>query len=570
MKSTFLSTQKKQLTIILLTYLVIAIIFGFAYRFAINPDGVSLLRLAGYVAEGNFMQSVTHTWSPLMIWLISPFLFFGFDGLTSARILMALCGAGLLFNSWFLTLRFDFSQNLRFIAMLIAALLIANWSIFTIGVDVLFAGFILFYIYLLTHKNIIRFKYIPFLGGIVGGFAYLAHHYALPFFFVHFPGMLLLRGYIDRDTAGFTWRKLFLSWIAGITGFLIISSVWIGIVSIKYGQLTISSKGSIAHAAMGPKDMDRRHPFFVGGLYKPKNASASHVYEDPSEVEFKTWSPFESKKYFIHQLKLIKDNAIYILNHFVTQSPFFTNAFMIGILALIPVAFLLNPLNREKKFLYGWTIITFSIFCSGFLLVIARSPRRFYALMIIFLFLCFHFFGELIAGIGGIIPERRRKIFISYLFIIFVAAFSLKPGLHFLNSLRNIITIEQVNPYEEIAGQINTVEFPSPYAIIRSSQKLTTDYYLNYFVKKQLLGRPVSADIEGLTEELRAAGARSLVVFDHPEILDKLKNDKRYVHKASIKLKDNTRYEHAVNTVIKYFEIVTGWDEEVHIFITRL
>ncbi len=136
-----------QLTIIFLTYLIFASIFGFAYRYAMNPDGISLLRLAGYVAEGNFQQSVTRAWSPLMTWLISPFLFFGFDGLTAAWIVIALCGAVLLLCSWFLALRVDLSQNLRFIATLIAALLISFWTIQFIASDVLVAALLLCYIY---------------------------------------------------------------------------------------------------------------------------------------------------------------------------------------------------------------------------------------------------------------------------------------------------------------------------------------------------------------------------------------------------------------------------------------
>jgi len=97
-----LSTQKIQLTVILLIYLIFAIIFNFAYRYAVNPDGIVELRLAGYIAEGKFLQSVTSSWPPLFTWLVSPFLFFGFDGMVSARIVTALCGAGLLLSSWLL------------------------------------------------------------------------------------------------------------------------------------------------------------------------------------------------------------------------------------------------------------------------------------------------------------------------------------------------------------------------------------------------------------------------------------------------------------------------------------
>ncbi len=354
-----------------------------------------------------------------------------------------------------------------------------------------------------------------------------------------------------------------------MAGFLIIISVWVGIVSAKYGHLTISSKGGAAHAVMGPKDIDRRHPFFVGGLFKPRDAYAVHIFEDPSEVEFKTWSPFESKEYFIHQLKVIKDNAVYILNHFVSESPFFTYAFVIGVLAFVPLALLLNPINKRKEFLYSWVIITFSIYCSGFLLIIARSPRRFYALMIVFLFLSFHFMEELINAFGDIISVRRKKILTLYLLLIVVSAFTLKPAWHLLKSVKYIIIHEQVNPYQEMAELINTISFPAPYAIIRSSQKPHTDTFISYYLNKQFLGRPLSMDVEGITKELMAADARSLLVFDNPEMTKNLKQDKRYSHIASIKLKDSKRYESTVNFNIRDHEIVTGWDDEVNIFILR-
>ncbi|HDH05253.1 MAG TPA: hypothetical protein ENH01_06005 [Nitrospirae bacterium] len=564
MKSAPLPSQKKELAAILLAYIIFAAIFGFAYRYAINPDGVSQLRLAGYIAEGNFLQSVTSSWSPLFIWLISPFLFFGFDGLAAARIVIALSGAGLVLGSWLLTLRIGLSRNSRFIAVLIAALLISDWTVRNIGADLPVAALTIFYIYLATHPDILIDRKISFFCGIAGGFSYLAHHYALPFFLAHYPLMLLLRGYIDRDKNGFPVKKVFMSLAAGVAGLLIISSIWIGIVSVKYGHLAISSKGSIAHAAVGPKDKDRRHPFFVGGLYKPRDAYAIHVFEDPSEVEFKTWSPFESREYFMYQLKLIKDNAVYILNHFVTQSPFFTYAFVIGILTLIPIAFLLNPLNNEKRFLYLWVVITFGIYCSGYLLVIARSPRRFYALMIVFLFISFHFLEEFKNGVSGVISGRRKKILIYYLLIIVVPAFALKPGVHLLKSAKDIVAIEQVNPYKEIAGRISAIQFPPPYAIIRSSQKPHTDTYIAYYLKKQLLGRPLSRDVDGITKELEAADAKSLLVFDNPEIVEKLKKDKRYIHAGAVKLENSKRYLNAVN--IKQDEI-KGWDKEVNVFI---
>lgn len=558
------STQRNQLAVILLLYFIFAAVFGFAFRYAMNPDGISILRLAGYVAEGNFQQSVTRAWSPLFIWLIAPFLYAGVDGLFAARLTIALCGAGLLLSGWFLSLRFDLSKDLRFIALVMASLLVSFWSIQNIGADLLVAAILLYYVYLVTDPHIFNTKRTAFYAGIVGGFSYLTHHYAMPFFLIHFPMVLFLRGYTDRDKRGIQWRKILMSWVAGTAGFLLIVSVWVGTVSMKYGQLTISSKGPIAHAAVGPKS--KGHPFFSGGLYKPRYEYAIHVTEDPSEVKFKTWSPFESKEYFVYQLKLIKENAASILNHFVSKSPFFTYAFVIGTLTIIPIAFLLNVLNDKKRFLYAWVIITFSVYCSGFLVIMARSPRRFYALMLLFLFLSLHFLEELSNALSFIVSGRRKKILSSYLLIIIVMAFSYKPAVHFFQSAGSIITVDQINPYKEIAGQIGRVEFPAPYAIIRSSQKLTTDYYITYFLNKQLLGRPLSADVDGITEELKAAGGKSLLVFDNPEIVKKLKLDERYVHIGTEKLGYDKRYEYAANISYSEYEIITGWDSEVNIF----
>ncbi len=60
------------------------------------------MHLAGYIAEGNFQQSISGYWGPLLNWYIAPFLFFGVDGLTSGRIVAALCGLGFVYGSWLL------------------------------------------------------------------------------------------------------------------------------------------------------------------------------------------------------------------------------------------------------------------------------------------------------------------------------------------------------------------------------------------------------------------------------------------------------------------------------------
>ncbi len=555
---------KLQLLIASFVYLICATIFGLDYRYAINPDGIAQLRLAGYIAQGHFIHSVTQVWSPLFIWLMSPFLFLGLDGLTTARITIALSGALLLFCVWLFIQRFKLSENFKLIVLLISAVLISEWSIRNIGADLPFGALLIFYMYLLTHPDILNNKRVSFLSGLAGGFSYLAHHYALPFFIIHFPTTLILRCYLlNKYEQKNLLRRFLRSFVLGLSGFIIVSSIWICIVSIKYGHLTFSNKGGIAHAALSPKGTG--HPFFKGGLYKPRDSYAIHVFEDPSEVKFNTWSPFESKEYFLHQIKLIKMNFNYIFNHFVRSSPFFTYPFMVGLLAIIPIILLITPIDKERRFLYLWVIGTFIIYSSGFVLIVARSPRRFYVLMLLIMIFSFSIFEGFIRFFNERISNGwRKRLIILYVLLILIPAFSLKPTLHLIKSFRNVITIDYINPYKDIAEQLNQFDFPVPVAFIRSSQKGYTDLYLAYFLNKQLLGRPQSKDIDGITQEMLNAGARSLLVFDNLSIVEELKEDNRYTHIASIKLREDKRYWDFPR--IKHDEI-TAWDKEVNIFV---
>ncbi len=570
MKDSVLSTPKSQLIIIILTYLVLSSLLGFAYRYEITPDTIVFIRLAQNITQGQFAQSVTRAWPPLITWLMSPFLFFGFSGLTSYRILSVLSGLTIILASWLLTLRFGLSKNVRFIAGMTSAVLIAQWTGQKTGPHLLFTAFVICYLYIATNPQIMNDRKLSFYCGIVGGFAYLTKHYAFPFFLMHYPLLLIIRGYIDREKKSMSFKKVFISLMVGAAGLLTISSIWIAIMSVKYEKLTISSAGYIVHSIVGPKDIDRRSPLFYGGLHKPKDTSSLHVHEDPSEVKYKTWSPFENKQYFMHQLQLIRENLIHIFNHFVRQSPYFTYPLVIGIIVLIPIAFSLTPLNKEKKFLYLWVIVTFGVYCSGLIFTFARSTKYFYPLMVAYLCISFHFLEELrnlMRDINGKITTGwTGKLLSYYLLLIFVLAFTLKPGLHFLKSAGNILKLEQVNAYKEIAEQVNTTEFPWPYAFIRSSQKSHTDLYIAYYLEKQFLGRPLSTDVEGITEELRAVDAKSLLVFDNPTIVEKLKHDNRYDHIASKQFKDDKRY---LNTVNIKLDGITGWDKEVNIFLLK-
>ena len=80
------------------------------------------------------------------------------------------------------------------------------------------------------------------------------------------------------------------------------------------------------------------------------------------------------------------------------------------------------------------------------------------------------------------------------------------------------------------------------------------------------MGRPLASDIEGFTGELKSADAKSLLIFDNPDIVKKLREDVRYIHTATIYLSDGKRYVNAVNT---NQDLIKSWDKEVNIFALR-
>jgi hypothetical protein len=376
--------------------------------------------------------------------------------------------------------------------------------------------------------------------------------------------MLILNYFFYKKEKSVTKRNIVISFLIGITAFFLIASLWVTALSVKYDEFTITKKGSISHSLMGPEADRLKSSPFHSGLHKPDNEYALHIQEDHSGISLSSWSPFESKEYFMHQLSLIKMNLVYVYNHFVNLSPFFVYALVVCILTIIPVALLLSRPDKPRKYLYSWIIMTFAIYCPGYILLIARSPRRFYMLMIIFVFFSFHCVEILVNAVRDRMNEKRKRILLSYLLLIVTAAFAVKPGIHLARSAINLYSAEHVNSYRKMAERIKGADFPSPYAFIRSAQKNHTDYYIAFYMKGQFLGRTLSGDIEGLTDELRNAEARALLVFDNMELVERLKRDNRFIHTASIDLKEESQYLNRLNTEI---DQISAWDRSVNIFL---
>src|SRR5438445_6806088 len=90
----------------------------------------------------------------------------------------------------------------------------------------------------------------------------------------------------------------------GLVGVAVFTVPWILILSWRFGQLTISTAGAHAHTDVGPAEVQKRIPQFFGRVEDPYITR----HEAKESIDYPRWSPFESRKYFVHQVRVAKDH----------------------------------------------------------------------------------------------------------------------------------------------------------------------------------------------------------------------------------------------------------------------
>ena len=214
----------------LLIYVVLVSWQGYRMRDQINHDAVSYIRNAHYIAQGQFSDSVSGYWSPLLSWCIAPFVYFGADGLHAARVVLAIWGAGVVLASFWLTRSLVRRSGwLGVLALCLIAIDTARLATSVISPDLVMSAILLAYCSTVTSRRFARRRSLQILAGLLGGAAYLAKSYALPFFAVHFS-FTICQHFAARRGAR-PWRRVALTWATGMFAFLILSGPWIGVLS---------------------------------------------------------------------------------------------------------------------------------------------------------------------------------------------------------------------------------------------------------------------------------------------------------------------------------------------------
>lgn len=400
-------------------YFLIAFLFLPFYEYQINPDGINYLDLAEKYIRGEYGDAINSAWGPLYSWLLIPFLNISRDPLLATKFLAILIGAFVMISSDRLLKVLKVKTSLRFIGLMSLIFVVVSFTFRTIEPDLLLTAELLLYFSVIFDAKYPSRPIYGIMCGIIGTVAFLTKNYAFFFFLFHFPLMNLIYYLTNRGTDRLNIKKGFL---LGFTCFILVSGIWIAVLSQKYGYLSIGNSGGYNQKLMGPtirgniENLDREI------LLVPPNKSARSAGEDSSFIDLPTWSPLSSVENLIYQIQLVVNNLFAIQQLYVGFS----------VLSFwIIIAFFIDRANAKsiREYMVGrqsWIFLTFMMFPLGYSLLIVEER-----------YLWPMFFLVVIMGfvkLNDYLLVNYNKLLIFGLLLVFVLSFNFLPSLYLVKN----------------------------------------------------------------------------------------------------------------------------------------
>jgi len=340
------------------------------YQYAIGySDGVSYISISHKYVSGDFSNAINGCWSPLFSWLLVPFLVIGLPTHIAVKVLSLIIGLLTLLGIRRLSYAFDMRNSVRVIVLFSMIPIILWCALVAVTPDLLVVCILVYYLSIIFSSDYSEKMSQGILCGVLGGLAYLSKSYAFYFFASHF----LLFNFLHYLNSSSLRRNILRNLVCGFVVFFIISSVWIGLISHKYGKLTLSTAVGYNNYLVGPESTPDPIKFppwtrptpCRQGLLEPPNETAVSSWEDPSYFVLKSWSPLDSAASFKHQLKLIYTNVDQLINLYILFSP------IAPVIIVAYLIFCLNSLNhlRLAKDNRLYPLLTLVLFPVGYLLL---------------------------------------------------------------------------------------------------------------------------------------------------------------------------------------------------------
>ncbi|MEO6230982.1 MAG: hypothetical protein ABJB11_03510 [Ferruginibacter sp.] len=326
------------------------------YQYVLDIDAISYIHVAERYANGSFYSAINGYWSPLISWLLVPFLKAGFDPMIAAKYLNGLLGLLTLFSCQTLIDKFKIHQTLKKILPFVLAMLLLSYAFYELCADLLQLWLILLYLNLVFSKNFILNNYKIILAGLLAALSYYGKAYNFPFFLVHFPVMAYV---LLKRQATSQVKKIFLvkTAIAFITFFMLVTP-YLVVLTHKYGSFRINNAAKLNTSwFLSPGISDNRKM-----VAEPPFADATSYWDEPTYAQEKYVSPFTSFKYFLKQVKWTISNTIKFCGLLNLISIF---SFVV-LLGFIAYTYSRKKLTEGNEWLL---LITTILYPSGYLLI---------------------------------------------------------------------------------------------------------------------------------------------------------------------------------------------------------
>lgn len=347
---------------ITLPFFLLAFAFSYYQHFHryIDRDTASYIAIAFKYQQGDFFTAVNGYWSPLYSWLLTPLLFTGVDPDMLLGFINGLSCLIILYQLYKIASYFKLLFYLNILLQFSFALALAQFSFVNITPDLLNLVFLVIYLRLYLTKQLFQ---KPFLTGLLGVLMYLSKYYTFGFFLAHICLVYFIESFIQKNKTGKAFIKT-------LSVFLLLSSLWIICLTVKYNHLLLAYSGSYNHAIT--KSGVIYHEWELNGLVSPAE-NQLFPWEDIKQVyDYKDWSPFENKETFNTQVSITKTNFNFFTGFLNANTRYglYINLFILLLLLLKrPTLKQITANINVQLMLMGL------VYVSGYLLIILCNDR---------------------------------------------------------------------------------------------------------------------------------------------------------------------------------------------------
>lgn len=288
--------------------------FMYFYGGLFSVDTSSYGKIAEYYAAFDFDKAINGYWSPLISWLLVPFIWFGIDFFVGMRLIVAMAVLILMY-SLVVNMQQRFLQRAKPQASLMLAValsgigvLFAYWAARTPTPDVL-SGLLAT---AALAGTIALFRRPTMIGGVGAGILW-----SLVFFAKSF-GVFVALAAIG---AGLLWllaaRRLTLRHLKATMVLLCIFAValasWSTAIYMKYGEFSLTMTSRNNFNLIGPEAKRHHQIDYQDVILEPPYPESTSAWDDPSQLSPKAWDLHENTEYYVQHVKMEFTKALHYL-----------------------------------------------------------------------------------------------------------------------------------------------------------------------------------------------------------------------------------------------------------------